>query len=110
MPSTHNRPDDPAGRRSKLFQPASSRDLGLLAAVGIAACCALPLLIGAGALAAVGGALGPSAVIAVAAALAVGTVAWVARRRRMGRADCCPPAAARPVGAGHRVGADREEQ
>lgn len=109
MPTTQNR-DDTDRRGSKLFQPASSRDLGLLAAVGIAVCCGLPLLIGAGALAAAGGVLGSPAVIAAGVALAVGTVVWFARRRRAGHAACCPPQTARPAGDGHRLGAGHDER
>lgn len=62
-------------------------NLGILAAIGVAACCGLPLLIGAGALGTVGTFLRSPAVVAAGAAL-FGGFAWRAFARRRQGARC----------------------
>jgi mercuric ion transport protein len=72
----------------------SGLGLGLFALVAMALCCALPVLVGAGALAAIGGVVGNIWVIAAAVVVAVGTLGYFASRRRANAADCCAPSTA----------------
>lgn len=80
--------------------PGKDGGLGTLATIGIVAlpvlCCALPVLIAAGALGAVGSVLGNPWVIGTGLAIALAVVAIPLRRRAdraAGAADnaCCPP-------------------
>lgn len=71
--------------------PASRRDVGKLAAVGLVVCCGLPLLISAGVLAAIGGVLRSPWVIAAGLALAVSATAYARARRRAGSCSCDAP-------------------
>jgi len=55
-------------------------------------CCALPVLIAAGALGGLGAALGSPWLIGTAAILIVAGLARLVRRHVVGRHNCCPPA------------------
>lgn len=68
----------------KPFQKTSDRDIGIMAALGLAVCCGLPLLLTAGAIAAIGGFLRSPWVIAAGLVLAISAVAYARARRRAG--------------------------
>jgi mercuric ion transport protein len=69
---------------------SSAAGLGVMAAVGLVVCCALPALIGAGALATVGTALCNPLLIAAGAVVLAGAVGYAFRRQRRGHI-CGPP-------------------
>lgn len=71
---------------------AKGRDLGILAVVGVAVCCGLPVLVGAGALAAIGGVLRNAWIVVAAVIVVIGVAVFAVRRQRSNSADaCCPP-------------------
>lgn len=71
---------------SRTGPPLRSRVTGALAAVACAACCALPLLIAAGALTSAGAAVLQRTLLAVAAGLGTAALGmWWLHRRRAGR-------------------------
>lgn len=70
-------------------RPRPGTGLGIVAAVAMVGCCALPALIAAGALASLGGLLGNPFVVLAGLALAGAAVAYALGRRRVGSA--CPP-------------------
>lgn len=100
-----SRNQTPRGRSRE----TSERQIGLLAVVGVAVCCGLPVVVGAGALAAIGGVLCNLWVITAAVVLAVVTIAYFSRRRRAPGADCCPPPPSPAAGSqrGQRLGGQR---
>ena len=73
---------------------AKNRDVGLLALIGIAVCCGLPVLVGAGALAAAGGLLRSWWPVLAAVVIAIGSLAYTARRHASSKA--CRPATPSP--------------
>ncbi|GHE39233.1 phage holin family protein [Streptomyces lavendulocolor] len=87
MPATHRPPG-----RTKEHSGAGTAVAGFGIALLMIACCALPVLIAAGALAGIGGALGNPWLIAAAVVLVAAAITVIVRRRRSGRDACCPPA------------------
>lgn len=63
---------------------AHRKDLGILAAVSLAVCCGMPLLLGAATLAATGVLVGSLAVVALGIGLVAVAVGRAARHRRVG--------------------------
>lgn len=72
--------------------PSSGAGLGIVAAVAMVTCCALPALVSAGALAVIGGALRSPLVIAAAVLVLAGAVAYALRRHHHGAACSVPEA------------------
>lgn len=63
-----------------------------MAVVGVAVCCGLPVLVGAGALAAIGGVLRNDWIVVAAVIVVIGVTVFAIRRQRSNSTDaCCPP-------------------
>ncbi len=73
-----------------MSQRSSGTGLGVMAAVAMVICCALPALIGAGVLATVGAAICNPLVILAGLIVLAGAVGYALRRHRRGQA-CAPP-------------------
>lgn len=73
-----------------MSRPSSGAGIGVMAAVAVVTCCALPALISAGVLATTGGVLGNPPIIAAAALVLGGAVAYALRRLRRGQ-GCAEP-------------------
>ena len=73
-----------------MSERTSGAGLGVMAAVALVACCALPALIGAGLLATIGGVLRNPLIILAGVVLLVGAVGYAWRRHRRGQV-CAPP-------------------
>lgn len=74
---------------------AKGRDLGIMAVVGVAVCCGLPVLVGAGTLAAIGGVLRNAWIVVAAVIVVIGVAVFAVRRQRSSSTDaCCPPSRA----------------
>lgn len=69
---------------------SSGAGLGVMAAVALVACCALPALIGAGVLATIGGVLCNPLIILAGIVVLAGAVGYAWRRQRRGQV-CAPP-------------------
>lgn len=69
---------------------SSGASLGVMAAVALVACCALPALIGAGVLATVGGVLCNPLIILAGIVVLAGAIGYSWRRQRRGKV-CAPP-------------------
>jgi len=68
----------------------SGAGFGVMAAVALVACCALPALIGAGVLATIGGVLRNPLIIGAGIVVLAGAVGYAWRRQRRGQV-CAPP-------------------
>lgn len=85
-----------SNKHKKGSREASGRDLGILAGVGLAVCCGLPLLVGASTLAAIGGVFRSAWLASAGLGLLLATLVYYARRRSTA-ASCCPPGAAETI-------------
>ena len=73
-----------------MSERSSGAGLGVMAAVALVACCALPALIGAGVLATIGGVLCNPLIILAGIVVLAGAIAFTWQRQRRGQV-CAPP-------------------